>query len=68
MSVKEQMLESVRRMPDNVTWTDIEETVRLLAALEAGITAANEGRVHPHAEVKEKFFAWIRESSGATTR
>jgi len=68
MSVKEQLLESVRNMPDDVSWADVQEKIRLLAALQQGIASADQGRVHPHGEVKEQFFTWIRESSGQTKR
>ena len=53
MSTKELALETIRKLPDSVSWEEIEERIQFLAAVERGRQEVREGKVIPHQEVKE---------------
>ena len=59
MSTKEFALETIREMPDSVTWEDIEERIRFLAAIEKGRKEIKEGKVVPHEQVKDRLNSWL---------
>lgn len=45
----------VRKLPDKATWDDIMYGVYVRKKIEAGIQAADEGRVVSHEDVKKRF-------------
>ena len=59
MSTKELALETIRNLPDSVSWKEIEERIQFLAAVERGRQEVREGKVIPHQEVKENLKEWI---------
>ena len=59
MSTKELALETIRKLPENVSWEEIEERIQFLAAVERGRQDVREGKVVPHQEVKENLKEWI---------
>jgi len=48
-------LELIKKLPDTVSWDDIMCEIYVRKKIEAGIKAADEGRVVPHDEVKKRF-------------
>lgn len=68
MSVKEQALHSIQQLPENVTWDEIEERVRMLAAIQRGEDAIAAGKIVPHEEVKKRLRQWIGQSTGQSPR
>ena len=61
MSTKELALETIRKLPEDVSWEEIEERIQFLAAVERGRQDIREGKVIPHQEVKENLKEWITE-------
>ncbi len=59
MSTKELALETIRKLPDTVSWEEIEERIQFLAAVERGRQEVRKGKVIPHQEVKENLKEWI---------
>jgi predicted transcriptional regulator len=59
MSTKELALETIRKLPDSVSWEEIEERIQFLAAVERGRQEVREGKVIPQQEVKENLKEWI---------
>lgn len=51
-TAKKQALEMVKKLPDKATWDD---GVYVRKKIEAGIQAADEGRVVSHEDVKKRF-------------
>jgi predicted transcriptional regulator len=45
----------IKKMSDKATWDDIMYEIYVRKKIAAGITAADEGRVIPHEEVKKRF-------------
>jgi predicted transcriptional regulator len=58
MTSKELVIEALRRMPEEVTLEEISEEVAILAAVRRGEQAADQGRVVPHEEAKQRSAAW----------
>lgn len=58
MSVKEVVLEAIRKMPDEASYEDILDEIALLAALKRGEEAAVSGQVISHEELKRQVSSW----------
>ena len=54
-TAKKQALEMVKKLPEKATWDDIMYQIYVRKKIEAGIHAADEGRVVPHDDVKKRF-------------
>ena len=54
-TTKKQALELIKKLPDKVSWDDIMYEIYVRKKIEAGIKAADEGRVVSHDEVKKRF-------------
>ena len=54
-TAKKQVLEMVKKLPEKATWDDIMYEIYVRKKIEAGINAADEGRVVPHEDVKKRF-------------
>ena len=61
MTCKDLAIETIQKMPDSVTWLDIEERIRFLAAIDKGLDDVRSGRVIPHEDVKESLKQWLSE-------
>ena len=55
-TTKKQTLDVIKKMSDKATWDDIMYEMYVRKKIAAGIKAADEGRVIPHEEVKNRFF------------
>ncbi len=53
MSIKEQVMERVKDLPDTATIADIQEELEILASLEEGLTDIREGRTHTVEEAQQ---------------
>ena len=54
-TAKKQALEMVKKLPDKATWDDIMYGVYVRKKIEAGVQAANEGRLVSHEDLKKRF-------------
>jgi predicted transcriptional regulator len=54
-TTKEEALQLISRLPEEVTWEEIMYRLYVKRKIEAGITAADEGRTISHDQVKELF-------------
>lgn len=64
MSVKEQMLAALRTLPDNATWGDVEEQVRLLTALQQAEEEIARGEGVPQEAAEVRIHACLQRLSG----
>lgn len=55
VTTKKQALQMIKKLPEKATWDDIMYEIYVRKKIEAGIKAADEGRVVPHEEVKKRF-------------
>ncbi len=53
MSTKELAMETIRRLPEDTSWEDIQERIRFLAAIEKSREEVRRGEVVPHEEVRD---------------
>ena len=60
---KNEVLELIRRLPDNVTTSDIMEEIYFKQQVDKGLRDVAEGRVLSHTELKGKIAKW-RKSAG----
>ena len=61
MSTKELAMETIRELPEDASWQEIEERIRFLAAVERGRAEVRRGEVVPHEEVRDLLQAWTTE-------
>ena len=54
-TTKKQALEMIKNLPEKATWDDIMYEIYVRKKIEAGIQAADEGRVVEHEMVKKRF-------------
>lgn len=59
MSTKELAMETIRGLPEDASWEQIEERIHFLAAIEAAREEVKTGKVVPHAEVSDFLQSWI---------
>ncbi len=59
MSTKELALETIRDLPEDTTWQQIEKRIQFLAAIESARQDVRNGKVTPHEEVRELVDSWI---------
>ena len=64
MSIKEQALRLVETMPDDVTWTDALERIRIAAALDRAEEEIDSGRAVSQAEAEAYIDSCLRTLSG----
>ena len=54
-TTKEEALQLISRLPEEVTWEDIMYRLYVKRKIEEGVEAADQGRVVSHDEVKKLF-------------
>ncbi len=59
MTSKEMAIKTIQELPDSVSWTDIEERIHFLSAIDKGLDDIKSGRVIPHEEVKKSLKRWL---------
>lgn len=59
-SAKDTAKQLIDQLPESVTLNDIMYELYVKQKIEAGMKASREGRVTPHAEVKQRFAAHVR--------
>lgn len=55
--VKEEAMKLIDRLPDEASWDDVIYELYVRKKIEKAVEAANQGRVVPHDEVKNKFLS-----------
>jgi len=60
---KSEVIELIRKLPDNVTTTDIMEELYFKQQVDKGLQDVAEGRVISHEELKKRIAKW-RKSTG----
>ncbi|MBN2589947.1 MAG: hypothetical protein JXA96_08785 [Sedimentisphaerales bacterium] len=59
MTSKEIAIKTIQELPDSVTWTDIEERIRFLSAIDKGLDDIKSGKLIPHEDIKESLKQWL---------
>jgi predicted transcriptional regulator len=58
MSIKEQVLQAIQRLPDDIDFRDVSEEIALLAAIREAERDIEEGRLISHEEMKTRISKW----------
>ncbi|MGB6065007.1 MAG: hypothetical protein WBG50_09370 [Desulfomonilaceae bacterium] len=59
MTIKEIAIRSIRQLPEDATWEDIQERINFVVGVRKGIRELNEGKSIAHQKVKEEFGEWL---------
>lgn len=60
MSIEEQALSAIQRLPDDANFRDVSEEIALLAAVQEAKSDIQEGRLVSNADMKARIQAWAR--------
>jgi predicted transcriptional regulator len=60
MTTKELAIETIRKLPEDVTLQQISDELAILAAIQRGEEDVQGGRFITHEEAKERLVTWIR--------
>ena len=59
MSTKELALETIRELPEDASWQEIEERIHFLSGIEKARDEVKRGEVIPHEEVANLLHGWL---------
>ena len=59
MTIKETAIKTIRELPEDATWEDIQERISFIAGVRKGIRELDEGRGILHEEVRREFSEWL---------
>ena len=55
MTTKEIAIRSIKELPENATWEDIQERINFVAGVRKGLRELDEGKGIDHERVREEF-------------
>jgi predicted transcriptional regulator len=58
MSVKEQVLQAIQRLPDDIDFRDVADEIALLAAVQEAERDIKQGRLISNEEMKSRIGQW----------
>ena len=59
MTTKERAILSIKDLPDDATWEDVQERVNFIAGVGKALRELDEGKGIPHERVEEEFAEWL---------
>jgi hypothetical protein len=66
MTRKEEILQLVRSLPDDVTTKDIVAALRFYDAVNQGLEEADAGRLITHEEARKRLAKWLKDKKQAS--
>jgi len=57
---KEDIIEMIKSLPNDVTMEDIMEAIYVRKKIEKGLKDSEEGRLYSHEEAKERLKRWLK--------
>ena len=60
MSVKEQVLQAIQRLPDDIDFRDVTDEIALLAAVHEADQDIQEGRLVSNEEMRSRIEGWMQ--------
>lgn len=61
MSTKELAIDTIRGLPENASWEEIEERIHFVAGIEKGLEEVRQGKLVPHEEIRAALKGWLAE-------
>ena len=59
MTIKEIAMDTIRQLPEDATWEDVQERINFVAGVRKGLHQLDEGKGIAHQKVKEEFAEWL---------
>lgn len=59
MTTKQIAIETIQQLPENATWEEIQERIRFVAGVRAGLRELAERKGIPHDQVRQEFAEWL---------
>ena len=59
MTTKEIAIRSIKELPENATWEDIQERINFITGVRKGLRELDEGKGIDHERVREEFKEWL---------
>lgn len=59
MTTKELAIRSIKELPENATWEDIQERINFIAGVRKGLRELDESKGIDHERVREEFKEWL---------
>lgn len=59
MTIKETAIKSIRDLPEDATWEDIQERISFIAGIRKGLRELDEGKGIRHEELRREFSEWL---------
>ena len=59
MTTKEIAIHTIKELPEDATWDDVQERINFVAGVRKGLRELDEGKGIPHDRVREEFAQWF---------
>ncbi len=59
MTSKEIAIKTIKNLPEDASWEDIQERINFIAAVRKGLHELDEGKGLSHDKVREEFAEWL---------
>ena len=59
-TIKEQVIESIKKLPDDANYDDIMESIYVQQMITKGIEQLDKGEFISHKNLKERFKEWLK--------
>jgi len=59
MAIKEIAIKSIKELPEDATWEDIQERINFMAGVRKGLRELDQGKGIPHEKMKEEYREWL---------
>ena len=59
-TIKDRVIESIKKLPDDVNYDDIMESIYVQQMISEGIGQLDKGEFISHEDVKKKFREWLK--------
>ncbi len=59
MTTKQTAIETLKSLPEDATWEDIQERINFIAGVRMGLQELNAGKGIPHKKVRKEFAQWF---------
>ncbi|TFG00553.1 MAG: hypothetical protein EU529_11295 [Promethearchaeota archaeon] len=59
-TIKDRVIESIKKLPDDVNYDDIMESIYVQQMISEGIEQLDKGEYISHEDIKERFKEWLK--------
>lgn len=59
MTTKQTAIETLKCLPEDATWEDVQERINFIAGVRMGLQELDAGKGIPQQEVREEFAQWL---------